>query len=252
MKKPSLLLLTLVVAWCAGCASGTATMRSIRPVSNEGAKCLVVLLPGYGDAPEAFEREGFAQALRASGASVDVIAADASMGYHRNGTFVERLRTDVIEPARAAHPYEQLWLMGVSMGGFGSLFYAAEREGDVEGIVALAPYLGDAALIEEVKAAGGLRDWKAPEKAQAGAENYQAQLWRWLQETTAKPRNAYPAIYLGYGKLDRLAEANALVADALPDSRVFVAEGGHRWIVWRGLLERFLAESTFTKTCGAD
>lgn len=251
MMKPSLLLLSLVVV--SGCAmTGTSTMRTTKPVSSEGAKCLVVLLPGYGDTPETFEKQGFTELLLASGASVDVIAADATMWHHRSGTFVDRLRFDVIEPAREAHPYEQLWIMGVSMGGFGSLFYSAVREGDVEGVLAIAPYLGDAEQVEAVKAAGGLRAWDAPEAAFPDAQNYQAQLWRWMQETTAKPDNTYPAIYLGYGKLDRLAEANALLADELPAKRVYVAEGGHRWIVWRGILERFLAESSFTKTCAAD
>lgn len=253
MKKPSLLLVSLLALSSSGCAVlgvfGNGPMRSVQPVKNAGAKCLVVLLPGQGDAPEVFEKEGIAQLLRASGASVDVIAADASLAYYRSGNFVERLREDVIGPAREKGEYEQLWLMGVSMGGFGSLTYAAQREGDVEGIFAVAPWLGDDALVTEIREAGGLQSWKSPEKAPFDQDNYQRQLWRWLQEMTAKSPSAYPAIHLGYGEIDRLAAADSLVAEALPDSRVFVAPGAHRWIVWKTIFERFLAESAFTKTC---
>jgi len=252
MTKPSLSLLSLVLVVVSGCASGPVIMRSTKPVSSEGAKCLVVLLPGAGDFPETFEKEGFAQMLRESGASVDVIAANATRWHYRKGTFVDRLRLDVIEPAREAHPYEQLWLMGVSMGGFGALSYASEREGDVEGILAIAPYLGEATEIEAVRDAGGLRSWTAPAPTSEAGESPPPQLWRWLQETTAKPPNAYPAVHLGYGRLDPVAEANGLLAEALPPERVFVVDGGHRWIVWRGILERFLAESAFTQTCAPD
>ena len=58
------------------------------------------------------------------------------------GTFLERLATDVIAPAKA-RGYDEIWMMGPSMGGFGSLFYARAHTTDITGVLSIAPFLGD-------------------------------------------------------------------------------------------------------------
>jgi pimeloyl-ACP methyl ester carboxylesterase len=88
------------------------------------ARCLVVLLPGAGDRMGAFTDEGFVAAIRSSGASVDVLSADATMGYYFRGIVGERLEHDLLASARAGH--EHVWIVGVSMGGFGSLHYTQQ------------------------------------------------------------------------------------------------------------------------------
>src|SRR4051812_6356170 len=86
--------------------------------SGEKARCLLVFLPGVADRSWTFREEGFVEARRARNLSVDVVAADSTVGYYLRGIDARRLEHDVIRPARAKG-YEQVWMAGVSMGGFG-------------------------------------------------------------------------------------------------------------------------------------
>jgi hypothetical protein len=120
---------------------------------------------------------------------------------------------------------------------------------ELTGVLAIAPFLGDRDLIEEIAAAGGLRQWQAPPRADTmSRENSQRDLWRWLQSAT-QGREAAPAIFLGYGTSDRLSRANSLLAEALPTSRVFLTAGGHEWPVWRRVLASFLQSPEFATHC---
>jgi hypothetical protein len=50
---------------------------------------------------------------------------------------------------------------------------------------------------------------------------------------------------------DKLAAADALLAAALPTSRVFLTEGEHEWEPWRRVLAKFLASPEFATHCRA-
>ena len=52
---------------------------------------------------------------------------------------VDRLKEDVINPAKEKG-YTKIWLVGISLGGLGSLLYAMEHPSDIEGMLVLAPY----------------------------------------------------------------------------------------------------------------
>src|SRR4051812_12142364 len=53
------------------------------PLPGTGkAKCLLVLFPGARDRATTFRDEGFIDLIQKSGLSVDVVAADATMGYY--------------------------------------------------------------------------------------------------------------------------------------------------------------------------
>ena len=84
------------------------------------ASVLVVMLPGAYSVPRDFIDQGFVSRLHAQGFAVDVALADAHLGYAANGTLLERLRDDVIVPARR-EGYRRIWLVGISLGGFASL-----------------------------------------------------------------------------------------------------------------------------------
>jgi pimeloyl-ACP methyl ester carboxylesterase len=204
------------------------------------ARCLMVFLPGRGDTAEGFEEHGFVSDVRALNMSIDIVAADATLGYYAKGILSERLYADVVQP-RASRGYQQIWLVGMSMGGLGTMLYSRQRPaGEVYGVLALAPYLGDADVSEEIRSAGGLRSWKAPPRVSVMNEsNYTSELWRWLQALTAQ-REPGPRIYLGYGLQDRLAEVDTLLGAELPQERVFTIPGGHNWTAWRVLFASFL------------
>lgn len=242
-------LFSVLLCGCAALSKAPTPLRSIEYANGSApAKCLFVLLPGMGDRAETFERREFVSALRKSGRSIDIRAADATFGYYAKATFLERLATDVIAPAKA-RGYQEIWLAGPSMGGFGSLFYARAHTAEIAGVLAIAPYLGDKALIQEIAAAGGLRKWQAPPRVdEVDRANYQRELWRWLQAAT-RGDEAAPLIFLGYGTSDKLSAADSLLAAELPPSRVFLTDGAHEWPAWQRVLQSFLTSRDFANHC---
>ena len=243
-----LLVLALVVL--PGCKlffPAPTPMTAQLDVFKEGkAKCLVVLLPGAGDTGAAFREEGFVEMIRKSGVSADIVAADATLGYYIRGSAPQRIEEDVVAPLRA-RGYEQVWVFGISMGGFGSLHYTQSFPEHVDGVFSLAPWLGAPALAEEIKKAGGLEKWTPDPPAPINEENYQRQLWSFLHRVTTT--HTGPELYLGYGDQDSLGVQDGVLANALPKDHVFSAPGGHDWPPWRKLLEQFLAASEFQRRC---
>ncbi len=242
----------LVLSWLilsSGCAAflrAPNPMPAVTASLAEGdAKCLVVLLPGAGDRATDFEKNGFIAALRSRELSVDVVAADATIGYYAKGELVERLRSDVVLPAKKAS-HQQTWVVGMSMGGMGTLLYSRDFSDEVSGVLLLAPFLGNG-VAEEVRDAGGLAKWAAPPKVERVTEgNYQREMWRWLQEIT---RTSQPKVYLGWGVDDGLGKQAQVLADALPAGHVFTVPGAHKWAPWRAIFEQFLDASDFARDC---
>ena len=234
--------------------SGCVSLRAPVPMTSRldaleagSARCLIVLLPGLGDDARTFQDEGFVRLVRRQNLSADVVATDAIFGYYASGTFVARLDEDVITPARRKG-YSRIWLIGASMGGFGSLFYPSQRPGQIDGVLALAPWLGDASLLEQIRQAGGLARWEPPPAAESTADNFQPQLWRWLKETKVEGKPG-PVTWLGWGSEDRLGSADALLAAALPPERVLSTPGGHQWAAWRRMMKEFLERSDLARDC---
>ncbi|MFO0595225.1 MAG: alpha/beta hydrolase [Myxococcaceae bacterium] len=237
----------LCVSLLSSCVSAPIPMTSVKH-ELPAAKCLVVFLPGAGDSAASFERYGFVDALKQKGLSVDVIAADATLGYYMRGIMPERLDADVLQATRSKG-YQQTWLIGMSMGGMGTLLYSHEHVDTVTGIFMLAPFLGDRSLTAEIHDAGGLAKWKAPAKVERiTSDTYQRELWRWLQGVTAGTEKG-PNLYLGWGTEDSLAPSAAVLAEALPKGHVFTTPGPHKWAPWKALLDQFLAESDFVRAC---
>lgn len=207
--------------------------------SHARSDTLLVFLPGAFLKPEEFEREGFIDAVRERKLAADALLVDADVSYYYDQTFIERLQNDVIRPQRALG-YASIWLVGISIGGFGALIHELATPGTVDGIVVLAPYLGRRPIGAEIHKAGGLRAWKAPEGPPPD-EEVDRKLWPWLQQY-ASPRQAkhLPPLYLGFGLSDRFASNHHLLADALPAGRVFTTEGGHDWPQWSQLWRKVL------------
>lgn len=244
----------LAAAEIPGCGWLPREPAAPMPVRRFPAACgphadtLLVLLPGRGMTLGELEREGFIDAVRAQRLAVDVWLVDAHVGYFKARTVVPRLHDDVVAPARA-QGYRQVWLAGISLGGFGALLYAEDHPTDVAGTLLLAPYLGEPDATTEIAAAGGLRRWTAP-SGELPDPAFDRRLWRSLQVRLESGRAAASPIFLGYGLQDRLAPSHAVLAGALPPERVFTAPGGHDWAPWRGLWARLLAATPLPR-CGA-
>ena len=223
---------------CAGWREATVPLRtlSVQTSCDTRPDTLLVLLPGIGMAPEEFLDEGFVQAVRDAGLAADVLLVDAHLGYYNNRSVVDRLRDDVLRPARA-QGYRQVWLAGISLGGLGALLYA-QQQGDVDGLLLIAPYLGERLTALDIRNAGGLKRWRPPAAPDA---EFDVVLWRWLQQQTdASSTGRAVPLLLAYGLGDRFAYNAGVLAEVLPASRVFTMPGGHDWPQWRPLWRRML------------
>ncbi len=199
---------------------------------------LFVFLHGRGGSARDFEDNGFVQEIRKEGLPFDMVAVEASLGYYANQSIVDRLKEDVIGPAKAGG-YEHIWLVGVSMGGLGALFYTMAYPEDIDGLLLLSPYLGDAPVIKDISDSGGLLKWHPGEPVEIDQADWQKILWKWLQSYTSKQKNI-AGFYLAYGIDDKFFHANNLLAEVLPGSHVFTVKGGHEWSVWKALWSEFI------------
>jgi pimeloyl-ACP methyl ester carboxylesterase len=235
----------LLLAGCGGVRKSTVPLATVLETQRctRQADTLLVMLPGAYSTPDEFEREGFVEAVRENRLAVDVMLVDAHLGYYNDRTVLERLNADVIAPARR-QGYRQIWIVGISLGGFGGLLYAQTHPGELAGVVAIAPYLGERTLSTDIANAGGLAKWNGPlDTATAPPRTpNETQLWQWLRGYAGHTQTAgaRPPLYLGYGLDDRFAFSHRLLAGVLPAQRVFTTEGGHDWPEWRRLWQRML------------
>jgi len=238
LRLTTALLLPALLTACLGMAPTEIPLPGIATADTASRnRSLVIMLPGRGDRAVTFINEGFQEAGERFG--FDTIAVDAHFGYYMERSLLPRLHEDIILPARQAG-YEKVWLLGISMGGFGSLLYASEHPEQVDGVILLAPFLGDRSTIEQIISAGGLRDWsgQAP-----GLEDYEIRVWSWLRDATT-PLDMTPLI-LGYGLSDGMAEGYRVLTDVIEPSSVYTLEGGHKWTTWGPLWERIAADLRF-------
>jgi pimeloyl-ACP methyl ester carboxylesterase len=235
--------------------TGCHRLLAPRPMKSElagapsPARCLVVFLPGVADRASTFREAGFIDELRTRGLSVDALAADMTVGYYLRGVEAPALERDVVARAVAAGHYEQVWMVGVSMGGFGALHYAASFPARLDGVLVLAPHLGEESSLQDIRDAGGVREWQPPAPTRLSREsNYTEDTWRFLRARTVDNAPG-PELYVGYGSYDPITGRPDLLMSVLPASHVMKERGGHSWSTWRKLWARFLDESVFRERC---
>ena len=197
-----------------------------------GHSTLLVFLPGIRDDVEDFARRSFVDAVRERDLAADMVAVDTHIGYFRAGTVTERLREDVLLPARQ-RGYDRLVMVGISLGGLGSLLTTEAHPQEVDGLILLAPFLGEREVIEEIAAAGGAAAWQPGE---LDPDDYQRHLWAWLRQAELPPT------VLACGRDDRFVDACRLLAARLPEEAFLTTPGGHDWVAWKTLWERILDE----------
>lgn len=243
---PPILAFAALAIFGAGCL---APFRSATPaplpsieVSKAAAEtpCTALLLPGTWDYPRDFSRHDFGAIALELGAPLDLIALDAHVGYYKNRSIVTRMHDDFVAPLRARG--ERVWLVGASLGGVGALIYAAEHAEEIEGMVLLAPFLGDQEVLDEIRRAGGPLAWRPP--AEIGKDDWQRRVWKYLQEWHAR-KGPKPAIYVAYGRNDNFAEGIRLLAELLPAENVRHLPGGHDWKTWKSLWQGYLGQGIF-------
>jgi pimeloyl-ACP methyl ester carboxylesterase len=192
----------------------------------------IVLLPGAFDAPEAFLTAGFDAAVQARALPLDLQFVALELAHVADRAMLEVLWRDVLQPARAAG-CQQLWIGGISLGGFLALMLASQHPDAIDGLCLLAPYLGSRPVAREVGAAGAASLWLAGATLTAGDED--RELWRFVAEGLS----GLP-VWLGLARQDRFLDRHRLLAAELPATAVVTLDGGHDWPTWRKLWDNFL------------
>jgi hypothetical protein len=208
-------------------------MRSIFRAAAAGqvAPTRMIWLPGAYQGPQDFLAAGFPELVAKRRLPIDLTFVDLEMQHLGDRDALDRLRTEVVLPAREAGI--AVWLGGISLGGFFALDYAACYCGELAGLCLLAPYLGNRTLTAEIAGGAGLAEWQPGELAESDEER---RIWRYIKTSAA---DSVP-MYLGFGLEDRFAAAHGLLAAALPANKVRAIAGGHEWGTWTTLWENFL------------
>lgn len=198
---------------------------------TEPGRTLVVVLPGRWDDVQRMSEAGMPQAIHAAWPEVDVVLTGAAIAYYTDGGLANRLHEQVIAPAKA-RGYDEIWMVGASLGGMGTLLYDRQFPGELHGLVLLAPYLGDRSLLKEISQAGGVEQWQpGPVPAALDRNNFQTEVWRYLQNWVNEPERSR-RVWLAYGDEDRLRDAVPVIAPVLQEEQILRRAGGHTWEVW--------------------
>ena len=192
---------------------------------------LVVVLPGRGDDLNGLRRARIAEAIHAAWPDADVMLTGLALSYYMTQSAEPRLHAEVIEPARA-RGYSSIWLVGASLGGMGAILYDRAYPGTIDGMVLLAPYLGDKEILRSIDAAGGVATWQPPAmRSTIDRDNFQIELWRHLKSWDTQPSKARN-VWLAYGDRDGFRKSMPLLIPLLRPEQVSVRDGGHAWTVW--------------------
>lgn len=208
--------------------------------------CLIVFVPGFLDGPDTFMDNGFPSDVLTQGTPCDSVAIDLHLRYYwaDPGTadgVANVVFEDILEPA-VTRGYEEIWLVGISMGGLGTLLTAERHPEIVSGVILLAPFVGEESTVREIEAAGGPAAWTPPGavlRAPTTQENYTTHLWAWLRGYATDP-DSMPPLYIGWGEDDRLGPADRMLASMQPEDHVATIPGEHNWRTWRPLFDTFL------------
>lgn len=253
MQRLASTLVVLVIASSAlaGCYFTRSPSRPLpalefRRSSIAREHCLVVFVPGFLDGPDTFMDQGLPSDVITRGAPCDSVAIDLHYRYYwetpSSGMGVANIVfEDILEPA-VTRGYEEIWLVGISMGGLGALLTAERHPELVTGVILLAPFVGDESVVREIEAAGGPEAWRPPSGIDHAAwtqDNYTAHLWSWLRGY-ATDADSMPPLYIGWGDDDHLATADRLLASMQPADHVMTRPGAHNWATWRPLFQAFL------------
>jgi pimeloyl-ACP methyl ester carboxylesterase len=196
----------------------------------------IIWLPGAFNTSRDFIDAGFAAAVERRGLALQLTFFDLAFEHLHDRSVLERLRSESVLPARSAG--ERVWLAGISLGGMLALDYAVSHEEEIDGLYLMSPYLGNRMLTREIAQAPGLAAWEAGELAETDEER---RIWRYIKQ---RGTGAVP-LHLGFGKQDRFAGAQRLLAGALAPAAVNEIDGGHDWRTWSALWDNFLDSGVY-------
>lgn len=227
-----LAIVTTMLALSAACFPARSPMPLER-YSAPQTDTLLVLLPGFAAYDHTFEKKGLIQAAREAGFEGDIVAPNATFGYYRTRSLLPELESAVFADAR--DKYEHIWVLGISMGGLGTLLAVEEFREDIDGVILLSPFLGRKRVTNAVRDAGGLAGWSVPEED----PTFDEEVWGWLDDASERQWQQ-PEVFLGYASNDLGVKNQELLASQMGHERSKMVPGGHTWPVWKELLHHFV------------
>jgi esterase/lipase superfamily enzyme len=228
--KKILIILLLISVLLSGC-SWIGSKKDMFAELHAGAnRNLVVVLPTIGGEGSHYEEQGLISIFREKGFEAHLKVLDVRPSLYLKSKIVELLKTEVINPAKSIG-YKEIYLIGISLGGYGALQYVTKYPEDVDGVFVLAPFLGGPLIANAIEKAGGLSNL---EECPFIAWQYACDMFLLIKNYTSHPGNRR-RIILGYGTEDRFARQNHLLADVLEPDLVFTVQGGHDWETWKKL-----------------
>jgi pimeloyl-ACP methyl ester carboxylesterase len=208
---------------------------------------LFIFLPGRRDRAADFARHGFITMAQGCVLDLDCVAVDATISYYLDGSVADRIQREIVIPARTHH-YREIWLVGVSMGGLGAFFHQRAFPDQIDGLILLAPFVGDdPKLFTDIDAAGGAALWARVQPSGDAARNsatYQRDLWLFLGGLPCPPASKRQ-IWVAYGNRDRLLPGIERLSTVIPPERMFRLPGGHTWDVWKTGFDEILKRITW-------
>ena len=209
--------------------------------NDKPAKHLIVLISGRGATADYFKTNNWVEIARQRGIDADFVAPYAHYGYYMTRELLPRLNEDVIIPAKQ-QGYKSISLVGISMGGLGSILYSEKFPENIDRLYLFAPYLGEEVVHKAIRSAGGLKSWQIKKENETDWNHY---IWRRLQEITTDPQ-LKNQIFLGYGEQDEMRGLDIL-EQSIPAGHIVTVPGGHKDIVFAKLWEIML-EKGFVDT----
>jgi hypothetical protein len=237
---PMLLACLLILVGCVAGGDVTKPIPTTFIAAPQAAHRLVVMLPGRGDTLQGLNDTGIAGIIQQSWPDADVLLTGLTMPFYQQGRATQRLHDEVIEPARRKG-YQQVWLAGISLGGMGALLYDSEYPDQIDGLLLLSPYLGEDAIHQQIRQAGGLAAWQAGPAQAMGPDTLQHELWRFMQGWSRRPQRT-GSTWLAYGADEPFRQPIELMTPLLAANHVIMLPGKHNWKLWKpamhALLER--------------
>ena len=225
-----ILVVALLVSNCVFLFPASKPISSKYYNYDDSNSTLVLLLPGFGDPPTSFIKHGTVEQIIVCQPDSNILGVDSHFAYFRESIIVERIHEDIIKPARDAG-IQKIWLMGISMGGLGGLLYRQQHPDEIEGVIVMAPYIGELDELTVYRT--------DPEKARESVNPEFSKLWDGLTNISIDG----PSITLAFGENDKSNKQLQWFASLLDENKVVSTPGGHRWTVWKNLWPETLRSS---------
>ena len=241
----SLVLLSmLALIGCGSNGDSSVPLTTQKILSGTKTSNLLVMFPGINSSGSDFVDYGFIKAFQEKYNNVDIILVDTRLAYVEAGNISERIQNEIVVPAYTKG-YDNIWFVGISLGGFSTLLYNRDFSENVNGIILIAPYLGDLYSISDLIDHPSTEKWSLDNK---NSTDRSIRFWRYLLTLTEPNKDSHlkANLFIAYGDKDRLSQLHQLLASRIKKENIYVNKnGGHDWVSWKPLWINMLDNKVF-------